>query len=85
MIELIEFIWNMYFKQEERGVLQLFYVEELEETIIECLRKHDKKIEIVSDETTKVFYEMKSIQKVLVLSGTKKDISRTKGDSKLNR
>ncbi|EFA80461.1 type A von Willebrand factor domain-containing protein [Heterostelium album PN500] len=58
---------------------------ELEEAIIECLRNRDKKVEKVSDETTKVFYKMKSTHKALVLSGAKKDISKRKGDSELNR
>eukprot|EP01133_Synstelium_polycarpum_P002265 gene2265-2567_t len=58
---------------------------ELEETLVECLRLRDKKVEKVSDDATKVFYKMKSVHKSVVISGAKKDISKRRGNAELNK
>eukprot|EP01132_Coremiostelium_polycephalum_P006174 gene6174-7688_t len=56
--------------------------EELEDNINQCLRSTTKK---ANDNQLKVFYKMKNVDKSFVVSGSKKDISKRKGDSEINR
>ncbi|KAF2075991.1 hypothetical protein CYY_002698 [Polysphondylium violaceum] len=60
--------------------------DELEANIVECLRtkekKHDK---VATDDQMNVFHRMKNVSKTWVVSGAKKDISRRKGETEMNR
>ncbi|GAM19920.1 hypothetical protein SAMD00019534_030950 [Acytostelium subglobosum LB1] len=58
---------------------------EIDEALVQCLKNRDKKIDKVSDDVTKVFLKMKSVHKSEVISGAKKDISRRRGDERMNK
>jgi len=60
--------------------------DELEANIVECLKAKEKRQEkVATDDQMNVFHRMKNVSKTWVVSGTKKDISRRKGESEMNR
>ncbi|EGC36963.1 hypothetical protein DICPUDRAFT_168760 [Dictyostelium purpureum] len=67
--------------------------EELELPLIECQKKKQTKCKtpsseenkIASDEQLQTFYKMKNVHKSFVVGGKKKDITRRKGESEINK